>query len=300
MFKAAKTFILIFFLIPSLVSAQRRMLTDDLGDRFISESPPQRIISLAPNITEILFSLGLENNTVGVTRFCDYPSLALMKEKIGGMVDPNLEKIISLEPDLIIAFRGNPLSLIQRMRELKLPVFVLEMGKTLESVFDIITEIGDVTWTEKEALQLNSSLESHYRTILASLEKVRTSPKVFLSLHGMGLWTCGQGSFLDDLLHKAKGKNIAGGIKKKWLLFNSEQLIHEDPDFIIIISKSKKEFVEAEKWLLSKAYFRNIEAIKKRNIFFLDENLTTRLGPRIFAALDELAHLIHPDPPLIQ
>ena len=94
MFKAAKTFILIFFLIPSLVSGQRRMLTDDLGDRFISESPPQRIISLAPNITEILFSLGLESNTVGVTRFCDYPSLALMKEKIGGMVDPNLEKIL--------------------------------------------------------------------------------------------------------------------------------------------------------------------------------------------------------------
>lgn len=300
MFKAVKTSVLIFFLIPALVSAQRRMLTDDLGNPFISESPPQRIISLAPNITEILFSLGLENETVGVTRFCDYPSQALEKEKIGGMVDPNLEKILSLEPDLIIAFRGNPLSLIQRMRELRLPVFVLETGKTLEAVFDIITEIGDVTWTEKEALQLNSSLESRYRTILASLKKVPTSPKVFLSLHGMGLWTCGQGSFLDDLLHKAQGQNIAGDIKQKWLLFNSEQLIDEDPDFIIILSKSQKEYEEAEKWLTSKAFFRNIKAIKKRNLFSLDENLTSRLGPRIFDALYELAHLIHPDLALIK
>jgi iron complex transport system substrate-binding protein len=300
MSKAVNTLILIFFLIPSFASAQRRMLTDDLGDRFISESPPQRIVSLAPNITEILFSLGLEKNTVGVTRFCDYPSQALKKEKIGGMVDPNLEKILSLEPDLIIAFRGNPLSLIQRMRELQLPVFVLEMGKTLEAVFDIITEIGAVTWTEKEALQLNSCLESRYRTILASLKKVRTSPKVFLSLHGMGLWTCGQGSFLNDLLHKAKGQNIAGDIKKKWLLFNSEQLIDEDPDFIIILSKSQKEFVEAEKWLISNAFFRNIEAVKKKNLFFLDENLASRLGPRIFDALNELARLIHPDLALIK
>jgi len=284
----------LFFLIPSLAVSQERVLTDDLGIQFISNSPPQRIVSLAPNITEILFALGLENRIVGVTRFCDYPSEALKKEKIGGMVDPQLERIIALQPDLVIAFRGNPLNLIQRMRELRLPVYVIEMGNTIESVFEILTELGKVTWTEKEAHALAGTLEDRFQTVLASLENVQSSPKVFLSLHGMGLWTCGRGSFLDDLLRKAKGKNIAGDINKKWLLFSSERLISEDPEFIIILSKSRKDFREAEKWLTSKAYFRNIEAVRKGNIFFLDENLTTRLGPRIFFALDVLSRLIHP------
>lgn len=295
MLKTAKVFLLILCLIPSPVPAQNRVLTDDLGNRFIRKSPPQRIISLAPNITEILFSLGLQDRIVGVTRFCDYPAGALKKEKIGGMVDPQLEKILSLEPDLIIAFRGNPLSVVRRMQELRLPVYVIEMGTTIEAVFDIIAAIGEVTWAENEALQLNRLLTSRFQATLADLEKVRATPRVFLSLHGMGLWTCGQGSFLDDLLLKAKGINIAGDIKKKWLLFNSEQLIRRNPEFIIILTKSQKDFFEAEKWLVSKAYFRNIEALRKKNIFFLDENLATRPGPRILDALDELVRLIHPE-----
>jgi iron complex transport system substrate-binding protein len=300
MAKTVLSFLLIFFLTLSLFASQMRVLTDDLGHRFVSDSPPERIVSLAPNITEILFSIGLEKNTVGVTRYCDYPPAALEKEKIGGLVDPQLEKILSLEPDLVIAFRGNPFTFIQRMRELQLPVFVLDMGNTVEAVFDIVEKIGQVTWKTKEASRLNSTLKNRFRATLSRLEAVESSPKVFLSLQGTGLWTCGQGSFLDDLLRKAKGKNIAGEIKKNWILFTSEQLIEKNPEYIIILSKSKKEFIKAEKWLTSKAYYKNIEAIRKKNIFSLDENLTSRLGPRIFEAFEELARTIHPNLTWIQ
>lgn len=290
-----RLFILFFFLNWACISAQDRIFTDDLGLTVRMASPPQRIISLAPNITEILYALNLGVNIVGVTRFCDYPPEALEKEKIGGLVDPDLEMIISLNPDLIIGFRGNPLPLLEKMREFHLPVFILEMGTTVDSVFTLIRTVGDITWTEDRTDTLIEALNSRYTKILDSLQGLQHTPTVFFSLHGTGLWTCGKDSFMDDLLTKARGKNIAGNIRKSWLLFSREQLIHEDPDYIIILSKTQKEFLKAKEWMKQRAYLKNLQAVKKENIYFLDENLATRPGPRIIDALDHLVHIIHPD-----
>jgi len=259
------------------------------------DAPPKRIISLAPNITEILFALDLGDSIVGVTRFCDYPPEATRKEKIGGLVDPNLEKIIALNPDLIIGFRGNPIRLLKRMQEFNLPVYVLEMGTTIDRVFTVIETVANITWTEEKAAKLLQPLKLRYQNIITSLDKEKNIPKVFVFLHGIGLWTCGKNSFMDDLLTKAKGKNIAGKIKKKWLPFSQEQLIAENPHFIIILSKSRKAFLEAKKSISKGTYLKNLQAVIKGNIYFLDENLATRPGPRIIDALDNLARIFHPE-----
>ncbi|MGB8959622.1 MAG: helical backbone metal receptor, partial [Candidatus Aminicenantales bacterium] len=104
-----------------------QVIKDDLGGPFpLPEGTPRRIVSMAPNITEILFALGLGGRIVGVTRFCDWPPEARAIPRIGGLVDPNVEVIRSLDPDLVIAFRGNPLRLVDRIRKLGLPVFVLD------------------------------------------------------------------------------------------------------------------------------------------------------------------------------
>ncbi len=286
-------FVLFFNLIP--VRAQNKVFTDDLG--FITEmdAPPKRIISLAPNITEILFSLDLGDSVVGVTRFCDYPPEATRKERIGGLVDPNLEKIIALNPDLIIGFRGNPIRLLKKMREFNLPVYVLEMGTTIDRVFTVIETVANITWTEEKAAKLLQPLKLRYQNIITALEREKNIPKVFVFLHGLGLWTCGKNSFMDDLLTKAKGKNIAGNIKKKWLLFSQEQLIAENPHFIIILSKSRKAFLAAKKSISKRTYLKNLQAVIKGDMFFLDENLATRPGPRIIDALDNLARILHPE-----
>jgi len=252
-------FILLVLLLPLIpVSAQHKIFTDALGFITQMESPPKRIISLAPNITEILFALDLGDNIVGVTRFCDYPLEALKKERIGGLVDPNLEKIISLNPDLIIGFRGNPIRLIKRMQEFNLPVFVLEMGITIESVFSVIETVAQITWVEKRAAKLLQPLRMRHKNIISALKRVKNIPKVFVFLHGVGLWTCGKNSFMDDLLNKAKGKNIAGNIQKKWLLFNQEQLIAENPDFIIILSKSQEAFLKEKKTISKGVFLKNL------------------------------------------
>ena len=289
-------FILLVLLWPMIpVSAQHKVFTDALGYITQLESPPKRIISLAPNITEILFALDLGDRVIGVTRFCDYPPEASKKERIGGLVDPNLEKIISLNPDLIIGFRGNPIRIIKRMQEFNLPVFVLEMGITIESVFSVIETVAQITWMERQAARLLQPLMLQHQNIISALDRVNYIPKVFVFLHGVGLWTCGKNSFMDDLLNKAKGKNIAGNIKKKWLLFSQEQLIAENPDFIIILSKSQESFLEAKKNILKGVFLKNLQAVKQGDLYFLDENLATRPGPRIIDALNNLARIFHPE-----
>ncbi|MCJ7582519.1 MAG: ABC transporter substrate-binding protein [Candidatus Aminicenantes bacterium] len=288
--------LVLLLLLPRIpVSAQDKVFEDALGHITKMDSSPKRIISLAPNITEILFALGLGESVIGVTRFCDYPPEATQKEKIGGLVDPNLEKIISLNPDLIIGFRGNPIRLIKRMQEFNLPVFVLETGTTIDSVFSVIESVGQITWMEKRAAELLQPLMLQYQNIISALERIDNIPKVFVFLHGMGLWTCGKNSFMDDLLNKAKGKNIAGNIQKKWLLFSQEKLIAENPDFIIILSKSQEAFLEAKKSISKGVYLKTLQAVERGKVYFLDENLATRPGPRIIEALNNLARIFHPE-----
>jgi iron complex transport system substrate-binding protein len=265
-----------------------------LGSQASPVSPlPQRIISLAPNITEILFALGLENQVIGVTRYCDFPPEALKKEKIGGFIDPNLEKIQSLNPDLIIGFRGNPLRVINHIKNLNLPVYVLDVGNDLESVFETIEKIGLITHKEKEAQSLIANLGAKYSKIEDSLQSVKTRPKVFLSLHGMGLWTCGKESYLNDLIAKAKGVNIAGNIPKKWLLFTREQVIHENPDTIIIMTKSKESFRRAKEWFQKESHLGDVRAVKEDRIYLLDENISSRFGPRLVEAFEQIALILH-------
>lgn len=288
--------ILIVLLLPLIpLTAQDKVFEDALGFITKMESAPKRIISLAPNITEILFALNLGDNIVGVTRFCDYPPEATRKDKIGGLVDPNLEKIISLNPDLIIGFRGNPIRLIKRMQEFNLPIFVLETGTTIDSVFTVIETVAQITWEEKQAAKLLQPIKLQYQNIISALDRVNNIPKVFVFLHGVGLWTCGKDSFMDDLLNKAKGKNIAGNIKKKWLLFSQEKLIAENPDFIIILSKSQEAFLDAKKSIAKGVYLKTLQAVKRDEVYFLDENLATRPGPRIIEALNNLARIFHPE-----
>jgi iron complex transport system substrate-binding protein len=286
---------LILAFIPTLVSAQNKSIKDDVGNVFNLTAAPQRLISLAPNITEILFCLGLGEKIIGVTRYCDYPIAALQKEKIGGLLDPDIEKIKALNPDLIIAFRGNPLNTLKKLQVLHLPVFILDIGNDLESVLKIIEKIGRITHSDREAAALLKTLSDKYQKVEEALAGVIDKPRVFLNLHSLGLWTCGKESYLNDLFLKAKSLNIAGRIAKKWLEYKKEQLIKDNPDVIIILAKTEDDFVAAQNLFRRQSGLREIRAVKTGRIYFLDENITSRFGPRLYDALAELARLLHPE-----
>jgi len=277
------------------LSAQALSIKDDVGNVFIFQSPPRRIISLAPNITEILFDLGLGDRVVGVTRYCDYPAEARKRDKIGGMLDPDVEKISALGPDLIIAFRGNPLSAVKKLQDLRLPVFVLDIGIDLESVYPLISKIGRITFKEPEAQTLISTLKKKYDVVETALKGVSQKPRVFLNIHGLGLSTCGRDSYFNDLLVKAGGTSITAHIPQNWLEYSREPFLRDNPEVIVILTKSEADFERARRWLESQPGFSEIRAVKSGRIFFMDENPASRYGPRLFDALTELARLLHPE-----
>ena len=127
-----------------------------------------------------------------------------------------------------------------------------------------------------------------------ALKDVETRPKVFINLHGKGLWTCGKNSFLNDLVLKAKGVNIAGDVPRTWFSYNREELLFRNPDYIVVLTKLKKDFLGIKKWFTQEAHLENIQAVQKEDIHYLNEDLVTRQGPRIVQALDRIARILHP------
>ena len=282
--------------VPFLASGQAQVLKDDLGRPFpLPERTPERIVSMAPNVTEILFALGLGDRVVGVTRFCDYPPEARSIRRIGGLVDPNIEIIQSLDPGLVIAFRGNPLRLVDRIRKLGLPVFVLDIGQGLEALFPLIAKIGRVTRSEERADALAAGLRKRLEAVDAAMSEVGTRPKVFVLLYGQGLWTCGGESYVDDLIGRAGGTNVASALPKKWVLYKREQILKDDPDVIFILARSGKDFATGRDWLLRKARVESVAAVRSGKVYELDENAASRFGPRLVDVLDRMARLLHPE-----
>jgi iron complex transport system substrate-binding protein len=294
--RICRPLVLVLVLISPAASlnAQVPTIKDDVGNVFSLQRPPQRIISLAPNITEILFALGLGDQVAGVTRYCDYPAAALKKEKIGGMLDPDIERIQALNPDLIIGFRGNPLAALKKLQDLHARVFILDIGMDLPSVYPLIAKIGRVTFKEIEAQRLVQSLKKKYDSVELALRGITQQPRVFLNIHGLGLSTCGRESYFNDLLARAKGVNIAGSVPQNWLEYNRERFLKDNPDVIVILTRSQRDFEKAKDWLKAQSGFSRIQAISSGRVYFMDENPASRFGPRLFDALLELARLLHP------
>ncbi len=275
--------------------AAQTVVKDDFGRPFtLPASTPGRIVSMAPNVTEILFALGLGPNVVGVTRFCDFPPEARSLPKIGGLVDPNVEIIQSLRPDLVIAFRGNPLRLLDRLADLGLPVFAIDAGADLEALNALILRIGLVTRREPEAAALVERLRARERAVASVLENSAGKPRVFVFLYGQGLWTCGGQSYLSDVIARAGAVNIAGAVPKKWALYSRERIIGGDPDDIFVLAKSEAEFAAAKTWLAGEGRLGGLAAIAAGRVHFLDENAASRFGPRLVDILDAMARALHP------
>jgi iron complex transport system substrate-binding protein len=277
-------------------AAMAQVIADDLGHSFrLPASTPRRIVSMAPNITEILFALGLGGHIAGVTRFCDWPKAARALPRIGGLVDPNVEIIRSLDPDLVVAFRGNPLRLVERIRKLGLPVFVLDIGRTLDDLAPLIERLGRITRTEGPAAALAAGLRHRLEKVSGALRDVRDRPKALVLLYGQGLWTCGGESYVNDLVERAGGVNVAAAMPKKWALYKSEAIIRDDPDVIFILARSAADFETGRDRLARMPGLAGVKAVRTGRIFELDENAASRFGPRLVDVLDRMAALVHPE-----
>lgn len=270
-----------------------------LGDLALAEDKirvdpePMRIISMAPSLTETLFALGLGSRVVGVTNFCNYPPEARKKEKIGGFSNPNLEKIVSLKPDLILAtLDGNKKEVIDKLKELGLSVNVTN-PRNIEEILGAITQIGQATYQQKRAEELVSSMRRRIETVVKSVKGLRRPPVLFI--YGEDpLIAAGSGTFANDLIRLAGGRNISEDSWIPYPKYNFEEILIKKPERIFISSmettaKAPSKVIERwKKW-------SSIPAITKEQVYLINGDLIDRSGPRIVEGLEILARLIHPE-----
>lgn len=267
-------------------------IEDYLGKKITIESPAETIISLAPAHTEILFALGLGERIIGVTNYCDYPAEVLAIEKIGDFSNPSLEKIISLNPDLVI---GNRLhfGVLEALNRAGIPAIALE-PHSFAQIFTDIKTMGFITGKEKEAESLSLAMEQDYEEVKAKIAAIplEERPSVFFEIWHDPLTTVGPGTFLYEILETTAGRIVSSSGKDRYPLFSMEILIEENPDFYFATAGSMSDFTD----LAERPGWEMLSAVKNKKVHIIsDENIIYREGPRLIDGLKEIAGALYPD-----
>jgi iron complex transport system substrate-binding protein len=274
---------------PGVEPASPQYVFDDLGRLVAINGTPQRIISLAPSNTEILFALGLGNKVVGVTDWCDYPPEVLEKEKVGDYNTPDIETILALNSDLILAGYGNTMEVINSLDELGLTVFGIKTTD-LNDLLNDIKRVGEITDKEVEAQELTSEMELKIQTVTDETGELEEWPKVFYIVWGGeegALWTVGSGTFIHELVEKGGGVNICQNLTG-YTTISIEEVVARNPEVIITSELSYD-------WARNATELASTDASQTGRIYTCDDNLVQRPGPRIVEGLEWFAHFIHPE-----
>lgn len=277
---------------PAPVENENTLLTikDDFGRTVTLEAAPERIISLAPSNTEILYALGLGEKVVGVTSYDDYPAEALEVEKIGDFNGINLEKIVELQPDLVVNYGPGNEEENARLEEAGINYVGFE-PESIDAVIDTITRIGQLTGASDQAKILADEMSIKRDEILSKIEGAE-SKTVFYEIWHEPLMAAGTGSFMDELMTMAGGENIAKDAEGEYPQFDLEQLVERNPEVYLTSADLPEKTVES---IIARPGFENIEAIMNGNVYVLDANIMSRPGPRIIEALEIIAKAIHPE-----
>ncbi len=283
---------LIIFLGTSASYSVTLTVNDEVGREVSFPFPPKRIVSLAPNITEILFSLGLDEEIVGVSIHCNFPEKAKTKVRVGSYISLDFEKITSLKPDLIIATgAGNTRQMVDRLEKLGFQTYTI-YPKNFNDILKSIDHIGEVVNREKEARGIIEGLRKRSQRVI-ELTKGLSRPKVFIQIGDAPIVTVGKGSFADDLIRLAGGENIAGKEKEVYPRFGMEEILKRSPEVIVISSMNPKG--DYQKILEEWNRWKTIPAVKNGRIHLIDSDLLDRPSPRIIEGLEELARVLHPE-----
>lgn len=271
--------------------AAAEVYIDEAGRRVDIPSSPRRIVSLAPSITEVLFALGLDREVVGVTRLSTYPEGARSKPRVGTFINISLERVVALNPDLVIGIAdGNRRETVRQLEGVEIPVYVVDPG-SLSEIFRMIVNIGRVTGREEAATALVDGLRERVRRVASSLQGLER-PRVFLQIGINPVVTVGRGTLHNELIHRAGGVNIYGEARERYPRCGIEDIIARRPDIIIVSSMKREGDFPAVRdgWRRWKA----IPAVGGDRIHVIDTDLIDLPSPRIVDGLERMAGIIHP------
>lgn len=276
---------------PFMANLAPRTFLDDMGRKLFLAKHPTRIISLAPSITEILFALGLDDEIVGVTEFCDYPERAKDKT-IVGYAQPNIELVVSLQPDLIVAPKSfMRADLLKKLEQLKIPTFILE-PHTVEEIMAHIKLLGRMVGRSDAANEQTTTLRKQIAELSGQL-KGRERPSLLYVLNSEPLITVGPGSFIHHLIELAGGRNVAEEAKTPYPRLTMEEVMRQNPDILLFPVGQSEGISQAEqdRW----KRWTTLMAVKEQKLFQVQSDLLNRPGPRIIEGLRQLVRFLHPD-----
>lgn len=271
---------------------EARDITDQLGRTMSVPENLQRIVSLAPSITEIVFALGQKDRLKGVTIYSDFPDEATKLPKVGSYVHLDLERIVALQPDICIAIKdGNPKNVVNQLEALKIPVYAVN-PKDLDTLMQVIIEIGNLLNAGEKASALVQNMRSRIDHVKSQAAQTGCKPGVFFQVGISPIVSVGTNTFTNELIKIAGGKNLAEG-PVTYPRFSREQVIALAPEVMIISSMSRGGAFDKIKAQWSK--WADLPAAKNNRIYLVDSNIFDRPTPRLVNALELLLRLIHPE-----
>ena len=290
-------FIVLSLTLAACASAQPAQgplkFTDGLGREVSLKGPAQRVVSLAPSNTEILFAVGAGKQVVGRDEFSDYPPEAKSLQSVGGsMGQYSTEAVVALKPDLVLAAEINAPELVKQLEDLGLTVYYLKNPKTLEEMYGNLDIVGQLTGHDTAGLV--DSLKKRVQAVDEKVMPLSSRPSVFYEIDATDPakpYTYGPGSFGDLLIARAGGFNIGNQLSDPYPQMSLEQIVVSNPGIILLGDSMWGTTAEAVK---GRPGWEGIEAVKSGNILPFDDNLVSRPGPRLVDGLEQLARIFHP------
>jgi iron complex transport system substrate-binding protein len=271
-------------------------ISDGLQRTLTFDAPAQRIISLAPSNTEILFAIGADSQLVGRDVLSDFPPEAANITDIGDtFIGLNTELIISLEPDLVLAAEITPVEQVAQLEQLGVPIFWLANPADFDGLYANLAIVGQLTGRQEEAAALAAVLQERVAAVDAAIAEKTNTPTVFYELDASdpaAPWTSGAGTFIDLLIARAGGHNAAANVDGAFAQLSIEELLVQNPDVILLGDAAYGITVES---VGQRVGWADLAAVRSGSVYPFDDNLISRPGPRLVDALEELARLLHPD-----
>jgi cobalamin transport system substrate-binding protein len=277
------------FLTIPVTSTNARVMVDQTGAKVDLPTEPQRVISLAPGLTEMIYALQAEDKLVGVTLYSNFPEPAKNIPRIGSYVQPDLEKIVSKKPDLCIAIKdGNPRRVAYAIKDLGIPVFALN-PQNIDQIMDAFLLLGDILGVSKRAKELVADMEQRIVLVKREVASSNYKPRVFFQIADIPLISSGKDSYIDNLIKLAGGSNIAGG-SSGYPRFSWENIMLLQPEVVIISSMTGGKSPE----LLKAAWQRwpEIPAVRNKRIHVVNADLFNRPTDRLISGLEILAQIL--------
>lgn len=270
------------------------VIKDQMDREVVIGSLPERVVSLAPGNTEIAFAVGLDKKIVGVTDFCDYPAEAKTKEKVGGFANPNIEAVIALKPDLVLAGNKHE-EIVKKLEELGIPVLIIS-PESLEEVYTAMQLVAEASGNADKTAAVIADMKGRIQKIEDKLAAIADEKKarVYYEVYSNPLMSAGKLSLIHEVITLAGGKNIFADISERYPKINEEAVVERNPQFILFPQLHGSEEIKGDIFA-KRPVWAKMTAVKENRIYGVQADAISRPGPRLVDAVEEVAALLYPD-----